>query len=472
MFVKLLGDESGVAMGLAVIVIVLIGVMGAGLLVFVGNDLEAVVEVNQGQRAIDIADAGVHVARQQILGDKIPAHYDVDDLASPSYLAASCNIDSGDSTEAIQRSPATENWAPEAGGQTRSFAGGELTVTIRWMPQNPTADSRCVAPETSAAPAPGVDFFQIISTGRYGNAKRKVEALYRTYPLNAPRAYYTPGDVTISGTACIDSVSIFTLSNVTFNGSGGCSSGSHMQGTDLAYGDWNNPPSDQFNITPRPTSDAGVGAVGTITNSPRLGTRDFDATTTPTRFVQTPSNPQSTGEITFPFDLASQPDADRLCDEAKAQGNYEEYTTTGNKNLASWPANSSYSTVVCRVFKNTSSNNKLTWNVNGTEDLTGDYAGCKGPIQEGTLVIRGGNFSTKSNTALFRGIVVVRGAEGTEGTDLGNSTDTGNTCLDGFVNATSAIKIAGTVRPTSSVEANNRPGFYGVRLWSWRELYE
>ena len=473
MFVKLLKDESGVALGLAVIMIVLIGVMGAGLLVFVRNDLEAVIEVNQGQRAMDLADAGVHAARQQILGDKIPAHYDVDGIADAIYLETSCNID--DSTESIPRTPEAENWSPEAGGQTRTFANGEFTVTIRWMPQDPSANSRCVAPKTTSTPTAGVDFFRIVSTGRYGNATRRVETIYETYSLNVPRAYYTPGNITVSGTACIDSVSLFTLGNVTFNGSGGCSSGSHMQGTDLAYGDWNDPPYDRFNTTPRLTTDAGVGAVGTITGSPRLGTRDFHGSTTnPTnpRFTETPSSPQTAGEITFPFDIASQPDADRLCDEAKAQGNYEEYTTTGNKDLASWPANSSYSTVVCKLFKNTSSNNKLTWNVGGTGNLTGAYTGCKGPIQQGTLVIRGGNFSTRSNTALFRGIVVIRGAEGTEGTDLGNSSDTGNTCLDGFVNATSEIKIAGTVRPSTSIEANNRPGFYGVRTWSWRELYE
>jgi hypothetical protein len=110
--------------------------------------------------------------------------------------------------------------------------------------------------------------------------------------------------------------------------------------------------------------------------------------------------------------------------------------------------------------------------VAGTTDLLDPYAGCEGPIRKGTLVVRNGNFSTQSNTALFQGIVVVRGAEDSTSTDLGNSSDTGNTCLDGFVNATSEIKIAGTVRPSFSLEVNNRPGFYGVRTWSWRELYE
>jgi hypothetical protein len=121
---------------------------------------------------------------------------------------------------------------------------------------------------------------------------------------------------------------------------------------------------------------------------------------------------------------------------------------------------------------NTDSSNKLIWDVDGNVNLPAPYTGCRGPIQKGTLVIRGGNFSTKSNTALFQGVAVVRGTEGSTRTDLGNSSDTGNTCLDGFVNATSEIKIAGTVRPSSSLEMNTRPGFYGVRTWSWREHYE
>jgi hypothetical protein len=45
----------------------LIGVMGAGLLTLVRSDLEAVVEVNQGQRALGLADAGVQAARRQWL---------------------------------------------------------------------------------------------------------------------------------------------------------------------------------------------------------------------------------------------------------------------------------------------------------------------------------------------------------------------------------------------------------------------
>ena len=50
--------------------------------------------------------------------------------------------------------------------------------------------------------------------------------------------------------------------------------------------------------------------------------------------------------------------------------------------------------------------------------------------------------------------------------------DPGGMCLEGFVNADGEIRIAGNVSPISSVDAAKQPGFYGVRLWSWRELYQ
>jgi hypothetical protein len=465
---RLVKDESGVALGLAIIMIVLIGVMGAGLLVFVRNDLEAVVEVNQGEKAFNIADAGAQAARQQLLIDKIAAHYDVDSTSSTSYYGSSCNKDSADPGESIARNPAADNWSPEAGGVTKNFADGQFNVTIRWLSPITTADSRCVAPQTGTLPS-GVDYYKVISTGTYGNAQRRVEAIYSTYNLDVPRAYFTPGNITISGTAKIQDVSLFSLSNITVNG------GAQITGTDLAYGDWNDPPSNRFNTTARATTAAGLGAVGQITGSSSMGTRDFDVDSSPIKFIKKDNpetDPQTASQITFPFDYKSQLDTESMCEEAKRQGNYTANGTSGNASLSTWPTNSSYNTVVCYEFTNTGSNHTLTWNVNGNTNLAAPYDGCKGPIQEGTLVIKGGAFTTKSNTALFRGVVVVRGPAGAEVSDLGSSSDTGNTCLDGFINASGTIKIAGTVRPSSSTETSSRPGFYGVRQWSWREMYE
>lgn len=504
MLKRFLKDESGVAMGLAVILIVLIGVMGAGLLVFVNNDLEAVVEVNQGQRATDIADAGLHAASQKILGNKTRAHYDVEDV-SVCNTDANDPDDSIDNASNIQRNPSGENWAPGAGGQTRNFAGGQFTATIQWLSPDPTAPDACRAPKTGTLPE-GTDYFRVISTGKHGDAIRKVEAIYETYSLNVPRAYYTPGKINIAGTACIDSVSLFTSNTaadaIDFDGSGGCSGGGHLRGPDLAYGDWNRPP---YNSTSRtgPTCSmtradgtivtrtcAGVAAVGGVKDSTRLGSLDYDSTTCP-KFVKDPINdssscPTAPTKITFPFDLASQPDADRLCDEAKAQGNYATDDTTStstdfpNANWSnavgkpSWPEPSYNHTVVCYVFTNTGNSHTLRWTVSGNETLAAPYNSCKGPIRKGTLVIRNGGFSIKSgsNVALFRGVVVTRGPEATQNSEVGDAALTGNNCLDGFINSTGTIKIAGAVIPASSEEANDRPGFYGVRTWSWRELYQ
>ena len=72
---RLIKDESGATMGLAVIMIGLIGVMGAGLLTFVATDLTAVAEASQGQKAFEMADAGVEAAKNQLKLDARPELY-------------------------------------------------------------------------------------------------------------------------------------------------------------------------------------------------------------------------------------------------------------------------------------------------------------------------------------------------------------------------------------------------------------
>lgn len=466
MIKKLIKDESGIAMGLTVVMIVLIGVMGAGLLVFVRNDLEAVIEVNNGQKALDIADSGVQVARQQILGEKDAIEYDLED-------GTSCDAVDGSGTD----DDVDQTWSVGDGGETRSFAGGQFTVTIQWLNQDPTADASCIAPETDSTPNPGIDYFRVISTGQFGNATRRVEAIYDTFDLNVPQAYYTPGDVDIGGSACIENVSVFSGGDIKFNGSGGCTSG-HFEGNDLAYGNWDNPP---FNTTPRPVVEAGVGAVGTIINSPSRGVRDYDKATNP-EFIRkaSPEASQTASEISFPFNVGSQPDADRLCDEARDQeaetgeDHYIPDNGSGNSTLGGWPTNSTKDTVVCYEFT-AGGSHQLTWAVSGGDSLpppydNGEYSGCEAPVRQGTLVVRNGNFKIKPNSALLAGVVVVRGT--TDTSELGETSLTGNVCLDGFINGTGPVKITGSVTPAVTAATVDRPGFYGVRQWSWRELYQ
>jgi hypothetical protein len=463
MFTRFLKDESGMALALAVIMIVLIGVMGAGLLVFVRNDLQAVVEVNQGQRAFETAEAGVQAARRQLLTDATETNYDSDPAGNTDWAYVG---------------------GPGVPGKDLTFNGNTVNVKIQYLLPSTSPielSDPAHAPELVPADANPAgdypepkDYFKVTVEGKAGAARRKIETIFLTQDINVPKGYYTPGSVTISGSACVDSVDIFALGDVTFGGTGGCTlpdgSKGHMQGPDLAYDDWNNPP---YNTTPRTAAPsctapggtimkcAGVGATGTISGSSKLGTRDYHgSTTSPTnpKFIQKipPDGNQTTGQISFPFDYAL-PDTTFLRDIAKENGTYYE-VAGGTASVSSWPANSDSSTVVYYKFTSTSSNT-LKWDVTGT--CTDD------PPKQGTLIVENGNFTTQPNRALFRGVVIVRGGTVTDGT----SADTGKTCLQGFVNAEGDIKIAGNVSPMNTETTGNRPGFYGVKLWSWRELY-
>jgi type II secretory pathway component PulK len=76
----LLLQERGMALGLAIIVVVVIGVMGAGLLTFVSTDLQAVVTVNRGEQAFELAEAGVEVAKAHLAEDPSPADWSSGEL--------------------------------------------------------------------------------------------------------------------------------------------------------------------------------------------------------------------------------------------------------------------------------------------------------------------------------------------------------------------------------------------------------
>ena len=75
MILSRLREERGMVLGLAIIVVVVVGVMGAGLLTFVSTDLQAVVAVNKGEQAFELAEAGVEVAKAHLANDPRPANW-------------------------------------------------------------------------------------------------------------------------------------------------------------------------------------------------------------------------------------------------------------------------------------------------------------------------------------------------------------------------------------------------------------
>lgn len=155
--------ESGVALGLAVIVVVLIGVLAAGLLAVVRGDLEGAIQTNRGQRALHLADAGAQAAASQLRADAAPDHYDADGADNTVWASVS----------------------PDGGtpGETLAPGGGAATVTIRYLlPARTAAQQRDqrYAPErvpTGLPDYPDRDFFLVVSEGSSGGTRRKVEVI-------------------------------------------------------------------------------------------------------------------------------------------------------------------------------------------------------------------------------------------------------------------------------------------------------
>ena len=175
MFRGFVRDESGMALGLAIVMIVLVGVMGSGLLIFVRNDLEAVIEVNQGRKALEAADAGAQAAKEHLRLNANPKSYDNEAEVEDSV------------------------WShPEAdeGGKDMTFDDGSANIKVRYL--QPAKDEE-EAGEAEHAPEvlpdgqdeyPNEsDYFRIISKGTVGNANRIVESIYQARPGEQPGPY-------------------------------------------------------------------------------------------------------------------------------------------------------------------------------------------------------------------------------------------------------------------------------------------
>ena len=141
-FVK---DESGMTLALAIIMIVLIGVMGAGLLTFVSRDLNTVIEENRGQRAFEVADAGIGAAKRQLISDCVGAQ------------SATCS--------ALYGATGTSPWSAAQGGLNLGDLDGDGV--------GGTADNVHVK-----ISQPSTNHFLVVSTGTYGVSTRKIEAKF------------------------------------------------------------------------------------------------------------------------------------------------------------------------------------------------------------------------------------------------------------------------------------------------------
>lgn len=476
-------------MALAIFTMVIIGVMGAGLLTFTMRNLDSVVQVNQGQQALDIADAGVQAAIAHLRLDSTRQHYDTN---------SSNDCSAGKRLGTADWSPATSTWtdaknctgpttrSASQAGVTRSFGGGQFQVTIQCFVQ--TGDSTTNPPCSGGAnpnltdpnpagttPASSKTFFRIISTGYYpssGGAVRRVEAIVAAQLPGVPSSYYTPGEIDFNGGPTLKGVSFFAGKNITGVNTGSISVD---RATPALYGDWYNPP---YNDKHRTTSGVGFGAAGlvcdrgpsqcnTASDSYADGLQDFDSTTgtkgNKYQFVfkkdasgnPAPTRPLSANEISFPFDPGnlSDPSTDvnssitgQLKAIAQEQGNYCTPSTCSST-VNTWPG---YGSIY--FFDGMD----VTFKVNQT------------PLATGVIVVNNGNFTLNNSSNGFRGLVYVVG----NGTTTGNFTTMGGTSMDGYAVASGTMSIGGNVSPATTFDYSSLLPLRNVNIWSWRECYD
>lgn len=458
MSLKLWRDESGVALGIAVILIVIIGVMGAGLLVFVRNDLEAVVEVNQGEDALSAASAGVKAAEN---------HLEFKDNSKQSYDGESPGgYDDTDDSE----------WSSANQGKDLNFDGDSAKVTIQYL--TPSGDEDAArepdnAPEKGAPYDNNRKYFKIISRGESRDAVRKIQAIYRTTNYALPAAYYATGNIDFNGNSTeVNGVSLFARGDVTDV------RGSNITGNDKAYGNWAQDPdtgaSNDYNATSRGTIEAGIGALGAISyksGASRKGDIDYDTITNP-EFVENTwgdvSN-QPSDVITFPFPASSSTNDDEIIDalrsRARDQDNYvslnggESLTIEEGSLTKNYPTDSDLETVFFVEFK-PGSKGDVTYKVSDPDGV------------KGTIVVVNGDLTTSSSADPFKGAFVVRDPDDADSETM-EYKNSGNQEIDGYANVEGSVTLSGN--STANLDgalANGIPGLYKTEQWSWRELYE
>ena len=156
-------DETGIALGLAVILVVLMGVLAAGFLAVVRSDLLSTISANHGQRAFDLADAGSRAAAAHLRSDPTPNQYDANASENSEWSHVSPDGDPP--------------------GKLLSLDDGSTTVTIRYLlpaTEEDQQEDENHAPEPvpdGLSDYPGGDYFLVTSEGVSGETRRKVEVI-------------------------------------------------------------------------------------------------------------------------------------------------------------------------------------------------------------------------------------------------------------------------------------------------------
>lgn len=515
-------------MGLVVIMIVLIGVMGAGLLTFVTQDLESVVEVNQGQRALEMSDAGMEAARRHLSNeDAKPSSYD------PIVTAGNSSwYDNGDSNIC---------------GRTMDFDGNQIRVCIRYLlpsatdartrepdyapeklpdysplvctdadgdGQHDDFDATAIPPVVDACAYPNKrNYFRVTVRGGTGNAVRQVQAIYQTQNVDFPVSYFATRDINFNGNATsVDGVSLFAnrcIDNVRAD---------KITGQDQAYGNWAVDPvsggPNMYNSVPRYTSAAGAAAIGGSSDCEAASGIDYDPNGTnvgETRQKNKAATPQSYGvrdfdrdsegtanpspynppkdfeatsgdsaTITFPFETGNTSADDAIMadlkQKARDNGTYvrvppgSTFDIEDGTDPGEYPPTSTLTDTVFFVEFADGTDDSPIYGASGLARYRADTDNADSLVK-GTLVVVHGDLETGSLADDFQGAMIVRDANDAD-SDVLEYDNGGSLNVQGFINVEGDISLGGSVNgflPGDLV--NGLPGLIDVKLWSWRECY-
>jgi hypothetical protein len=171
-----LRDETGTTLGLTIMVVVVLGVLGAGLLVLVQSQLAATARSYGGQRALALADTGVQAAKRELLTAPHPGSYDGENVGTRSESAWS-----------YASPPATCGRPPQGSGLCIDVDGDHVRVTVRYLPPPSAASGAGSRHDPTRAPVDtpggasdypdGRDYYLVETDGVSGDYRRKVRAI-------------------------------------------------------------------------------------------------------------------------------------------------------------------------------------------------------------------------------------------------------------------------------------------------------
>ena len=165
-------------MGLTIMMVVVVGVLGAGLLTFVQSDLESVTKSNGGHKALQVAETGVQAAKRALLANPSPEIYDGASAAGDALPESGWSYTSP---------PGECGELPSEPGRCIAVAEDMVRVTVRYLPP-PTAVAGAgsrhdpgrapeALPEGAEDYADGRDYFRVDADGFSGGYRRRIQAI-------------------------------------------------------------------------------------------------------------------------------------------------------------------------------------------------------------------------------------------------------------------------------------------------------